>query len=197
MQHLANWLRDGLKKDGVTVEAVAKKLGKTQSTIYKLLDGTRKFKVDEVPIIAKAINEPIPVTDNSLVVPVSGSVPVNGWAKIKPVRPSFIAVVRDGRSPKNYTAYRVDGDCENDAAVRHGDDIACVDSVGQLETGMLVIAERQQGRLKEYVLRRIIMHGTRIGLCSISRIDKGGTVDYAGEGTKVCAVAVAVMRSLI
>lgn len=58
------WLANGLKKDGIDVDSVAGALNKHRSVVYKMLQGERKFHANELPTIAEAINEPVPVEDD-------------------------------------------------------------------------------------------------------------------------------------
>lgn len=48
-----DWIREGLKKDGKTQSGLAKALGRHPSAITDMLQGGRRLKADEIPVIAE------------------------------------------------------------------------------------------------------------------------------------------------
>lgn len=62
---ILSWIADGLAKPGKSKGGLAKKLGVHQSAVTRILDGTRKIQIHEVPIIAEYIGNIIPDFDPS------------------------------------------------------------------------------------------------------------------------------------
>ncbi len=56
----AEWIRDGLRKSGKKQTELAKELKLHESAVAKIVGGNRGIKLEELPIIAKFIGQPMP-----------------------------------------------------------------------------------------------------------------------------------------
>lgn len=203
MPDYRSWLRKGLEKDGVTTATVAAALETHRSAIYKLLDGNREFRADEIPKIAKAINEPIPLGEESalmisgtLLVPVIYGISAD-WAPPKKIKEKGCStvVLRTGKF-KNASplAYRFEGACIPGAKVAPGDDIVCLDyavvsDVERFEPGTLLVVRKE----RKISLREVVEHSETIQIQSLTDNCERSVID---RGTRIVAVAKQACRSL-
>jgi transcriptional regulator with XRE-family HTH domain len=60
LEILRQWLENGLKKRGKTQAALGIRLNCKQSTVSKMASGMKPIRIDQLPLIAAYIEEPIP-----------------------------------------------------------------------------------------------------------------------------------------
>jgi transcriptional regulator with XRE-family HTH domain len=160
MADLKNWLAKGLTKDGVTAAKVAAALNMHHSAVYKLAKGERRFRPEELPLIAQVIGEPVPYDPESgasfnnkkvVTIPVEGIVTAGDWIRLDkaaPLAPYNIVVPRDEHFPKaQHLAYRVSGSSLKECGVLDGDNVFAIafDGMGGYEAlneGMIAVVER-------------------------------------------------------
>lgn len=78
----ADWLKDGLAKKGKTGRALAKLLGRSESSISRMANGLSTIKAIELPIIAAYIGEPIPQGADKMPLIYADIEPTLGQAKV-------------------------------------------------------------------------------------------------------------------
>jgi hypothetical protein len=189
MPDYAKWLELGLKKDGISVEAVAASVSLNRSALYKIMRGKRKMKTEEIPLIAAAIDEPIPTGNNTVTVNVSSLVSVE-WSKLKPVRGEAQLSMTHEPHARSHCAFRVAGECDQRiTTVREGDDIACVGYPVPLRNNALVVVERVRGKTKECALRMVMKRGKTIYLQSIAKNAVASNAEPIHDGITIVAVA--------
>lgn len=152
----AEWLRAGLEKPGKDVIGLAKALKLHPSAIYKMIDAPpkRHIRSDELPVIAKYIEEPLP--DSVFVsAPVAGIVEAGSFKDANLVDGPIetIEVPRDSLySRAKHVVYKAAGDSMTEAGIHDGDQVICVDfqsAGGALRDGMKVVVEQNRGGLIE------------------------------------------------
>lgn len=57
---LRHWLKHGLSKPGKSKGGLARALGRSNSVVSKILNGTREIKARELPLIAAYLGELVP-----------------------------------------------------------------------------------------------------------------------------------------
>lgn len=73
------WLREGLAKPGKTQKGLARALGIDPMGVSRLVNGKRRFQIDELRIISSYLAEPLPSADVALTLqPKLGGVRVMG-----------------------------------------------------------------------------------------------------------------------
>jgi hypothetical protein len=164
-----DWLEKGLNKPGNDVAKVARALGKHHSVVYKLLDGNRKFHIDELPKIASAIDEPIPVHAETILpvrprkyvtMKLSGVISAGTFAVPKSAGSADpVVMFRDKQFPKaNHMAFGVTGKQLEDQKIFEGDRLHCIDFEAEgvfqnLPDRALIVVERTRNGTRERAIK--------------------------------------------
>lgn len=159
------WLRKGLEKPGKSQRGLAKVLKIDPMAVSRLVAGTRRFQLDELPKIAYYIDEPLPEiglplklsSTTSRGICVMGRVSSKTWQE-GDVDLGEIAGVVDRRFPiEHQRAFLVDENMPN-FNVTNGSYLVCVSYgiYGHYATdGALCVAERARDGLKNYTLHQV------------------------------------------
>lgn len=173
---IAEWVAQGLKKEGKTQVGLASAMGITQPQIYRLLIGERSLRVEEVRAVENYLDEPFPLGQISStgggrlvdVDGVTGQMPVRHrvqagvWMEIDSSLDEIIGKIPIARDP-SYPASRpqyavlVVGD-SMDQVLPEGSYAIVVAAEGQTPMhGDLVIVRRTHRGLVERTIKRYVV----------------------------------------
>lgn len=179
MNPLIQWIADGLAKPGKKKGGLARVLGRSGSMVTLMLQGKRQVKADELPKIAKYIEEPLPPSLYEFAeershaaeppiadLPIVGTVEAGAWREVENVRvpKRSTAAARDPNFPEaEQFLLRVSGDSMNAATPTPICDGALIRCVSWADTGMmlrndlLVVVERRDagGQRVETTVKRV------------------------------------------
>lgn len=76
-QRIAEWVREGLERNGWTQQQLADHLGITQANVSRKLRGQQDFQVDQLPALADFFRVPLPTILGGQAAGNSGQNPVS------------------------------------------------------------------------------------------------------------------------
>jgi SOS-response transcriptional repressor LexA len=171
------WLSKGLQQSGKSAIGLATEFGTDRSVVYKMMNGTRQIKPDELKIISRYIGRPVPshgrvrVAKHGLIhLPIMGSVAAGKWTETGDGEESgelkYIPTVPDTEYPNaTQIGFLVEGDSMTDAKIFDKDILQCVkfeDTGEQLANNMLVVIERYNTKNQvERSVKRVKVYNSR------------------------------------
>lgn len=164
----SKWINDGVHKPGKSAAKLAKALGHHRGTVYKMIAGTREIRLDELPVISKYIEEPVPmpfqtaITSGELVtIPIEYKVGVGCWHEAGVSTGNNLGVITAPRDTiykaATHKAYVFSGDSMVYAGILDGDILIGVEPDKNITTvtGNLVIVSRDRAGVVEMSARII------------------------------------------
>lgn len=173
---IAEWVAKGLKKEGKTQVGLASAMGITQPQIYRLLQGERSLRVEEVRVVEHYLDEPFPFGQiserggNRLLdvngmagqMPVRHRVQAGVWMEVDGALDENIGTIPFARDPsyaptREQYAVQVVGD-SMDRVLPDGCYAIVVAADGQTPIhGDLVIVKRTHRGLLERTIKRYVV----------------------------------------
>jgi SOS-response transcriptional repressor LexA len=208
-----SWVKAGVHKPGKSVIGLAKALsshrGKNvhRGTIYKIIAGTREIHLDELAPIAKYIEEPIPmpqqtaiVSGELITVPIEREVGVGMWLEAGVTHGSDLGVIttpRDHIHPHaQHHAYLFRGDSMVHCGIIDGDVLICIKPHAEAEIdGCQVIVERNRSGVIEVSVRMAEVFKDRVEFKACCDNDTYKPIVVKHKGKQIEAVNVlAIVR---
>ncbi len=174
------WIAEGLKKEGKSAIGLAKALKQAlklkkpmhRTTIYKMINGTRKIYSNELAPIAAYIEEPVPnmsvqsSLENLQTIRVQREIGAGFWREgdeeTVPELGTIVVPTDPDHPAATHLAYRMKGDCMGASGILDSDTVICIESNEQLTDGKQVVIERLRSGLIETSPRVVRLFKDRI-----------------------------------